>query len=180
MPPATRYASRVSYRITIVCLGNICRSPIAEAVLRDRIVRAGLQDAVVVDSAGTGDWHLGGPADPRALATLRAHDYPLEHRARQIDPSWFASIDLILAMDRANFRDLLVMRKQAGSTTEIRMFRAFDPALAASREPSAELEVPDPYEGGDAEFVRVLHMIEKAADGLVAHLSTRFGEGSSA
>lgn len=170
----------MSFRITVVCLGNICRSPIAEAVLRDRIARAGLQDAVSVDSAGTGDWHLGGAADPRALATLAAHGYPLDHLARQIDASWFADIDLILAMDRANYRDLQKMREHAGLDTEIRMMRAFDPALSGSSEPSAELEVPDPYGGGDAEFLRVLHMIESAADGLVKQLASGFQQGKRA
>ena len=75
------------YRITVVCLGNICRSPIGEAVLRARLVDAGLADRVLVDSAGTGDWHLGHPADPRALATLDAHGYPHDHVARQITPA---------------------------------------------------------------------------------------------
>lgn len=174
----TRYASCVSYQITVVCLGNICRSPIAEAVLRDRIQRAGLTAKVAVDSAGTGDWHLGGPADPRTLATLTAHGYPLEHRARQIDASWFSDIDLILAMDMANYQDLQIMRKSSDSGVEIRMLRAFDPALSKASEPSAELEVPDPYEGGAADFTRVLHMIESAADGLVALLAekSRLGE----
>ncbi len=162
----------MSYRITVVCLGNICRSPIAEAVLRERIRQAGLQDSVLVDSAGTGDWHLGGPADPRARATLAAHGYSLDHRARQIDGSWFAGIDLLLAMDMANYADLLTMRAD-DDATEIRMFRAFDPELAGQAEPSPALDVPDPYEGGDQEFVRVLHMIESAADGLVAQLDAR-------
>ncbi|MDO8733326.1 MAG: low molecular weight protein-tyrosine-phosphatase [Actinomycetota bacterium] len=166
----------MSYRITIVCLGNICRSPIAEAVLRNRIARAGLENVVLVDSAGTGDWHLGHPADPRALATLAAHDYPLDHRARQIDASWFAEIDLILAMDLANYEDLLEMQVAADSSAEIRMFRAFDPALAGEREPSAAFEVPDPYFGGDAGFVNVLHMIELAADGLVQQLVLRLDQ----
>ena len=139
-------------------------------MLRDRILRAGLEHEVTVDSAGTGDWHLGHPADPRALTTLEAHDYRLDHRARQIDPSWLSGIDLILAMDMANFQDLQVMQRQAGSASEIRMLRAFDPALSGRHEPSTELEVPDPYEGGDVEFVRVLHMIESAADGLIEHL----------
>ncbi len=166
------YAARVSYRITVVCLGNICRSPIAEAVLRDRIQRAGLHEAVVVDSAGTGDWHLGGLADPRARETLTAHGYALDHRARQIDGSWFAGIDLLLAMDMANYADLMAMRA-ADDATEIRMLRAFDPELAGQPEPSPGLEVPDPYEGGDDEFIRVLHMVQSAAEGLVAQLDAR-------
>jgi protein-tyrosine phosphatase len=169
----------VSYQITAVCLGNICRSPIAEAVLRDRIQRAGLAREVTVDSAGTGDWHLGRPADPRTLATLAAHDYQLDHRARQIDPTWLAGIDLVLAMDMANYQDLLVMKQMASASTSIRMLRAFDPALAHAHEPSPELEVPDPYESGDARFVEVLHMIEAAADGLVATLSSQLGTSST-
>lgn len=164
----------------MVCLGNICRSPIAEAVIRERIQRAGLQDRVVVDSAGTGDWHIGHPADPRALATLAAHDYQLDHRARQIDPSWLAGIDLLLAMDLANYQDLLVMQRQAGTSTPIRMLRAFDPALAGHPEPSPALQVPDPYEGGDAEFARVLQMIQAAADGLVEQLGTQLRPDDSA
>ena len=159
-----------------MCLGNICRSPIAEAVLRQRIARAGLQSQVRVDSAGTGDWHLGHPADPRALATLAAHDYPLDHRARQINAGWFCDIDLLLAMDLANYEDLLVMLQSADCTPELRMFRSFDPALAAAMEPSAALEVPDPYYGGDAGFDEALAMVESAADGLVAHLATQLGQ----
>ena len=89
----------MSTRITVVCLGNICRSPIAEAVLRDRLEGAGLGHEVLVDSAGTGDWHKGHPADARARATLEAHGYALDHRARQIDPSWLAGTDLLLAME---------------------------------------------------------------------------------
>ncbi len=173
MPRDSRYAARVSYRVTVVCLGNICRSPIAEAVVRDRIQRAGLERTVVVDSAGTGDWHLGHPADPRALATLAAHGYALDHRARQIDSSWFADIDLILAMDTANYQDLLAMQSAAGTSTEVRMLRAFDPQLAHEAEPSTGLEVPDPYYGGDKGFETALHMIESAADGLVAELASR-------
>ena len=154
------------YRITVVCLGNICRSPIGEAVLRARIAGAGLADRVVVDSAGTGDWHLGHPADPRALATLDAAGYPHDHVARQITPHWMDGIDLLLAMDAANYRDLARMLPPDGAP-ELRMMRSFDPALAGIPEPSPALDVPDPYYGGPEGFVEVLHMIEEAADGIV-------------
>ena len=162
----------MSYRITVVCLGNICRSPIAEAVLRERIAQAKLSEAIEVDSAGTGDWHIGHPADPRARATLAAHDYLLDHRARQINAGWLCQIDLLLAMDMANYRDLQQMQKSSDCQPELRMFRSFDPALAGAGEPSAALEVPDPYYGGDAGFEEVLVMIQAAADGLVSHLAT--------
>jgi protein-tyrosine phosphatase len=159
-------ASLAPYRITVVCLGNICRSPIGEAVLRARLVEAGLGDRVQVDSAGTGDWHLGHPADPRALSTLDAHGYPHDHVARQIAPHWMDGIDLLLAMDEANYADLQAMLAGA-DTPELRMMRSFDPALAHLPEPHPELSVPDPYYGGPEEFDEVLRMIEKAADGIV-------------
>ena len=157
------------YRITVVCLGNICRSPIGEAVLRARLADAGLGEQVAVDSAGTGDWHLGHPADPRALATLDAAGYPHDHVARQIAPHWMDGIDLLLAMDEANYRDLARMLPTDGGP-ELRMFRSFDPALAGLQEPHPDLAVPDPYYGGPEGFVEVLHMIEQAADGIVDDL----------
>ena len=155
------------YRITVVCLGNICRSPIGEAVLRARITEAGLADRVVVDSAGTGDWHLGQGANPRALDVLDAAGYPHDHVARQIAPHWFEGVDLVLAMDEANYADLQLMMAGDDTGTELRMMRSYDPALAHLAEPHPDLSVPDPYYGGPEDFVEVLHMIEKAADGIV-------------
>jgi protein-tyrosine phosphatase len=160
------------FRITVVCLGNICRSPIGEVVLRDRIDRAGLAERVIVDSAGTGDWHVGQGANPRSLAVLDAHGYQHDHRARQITSTWLPDIDLLLAMDVANFEDLQAMRAQAGVNTGLRMIRSFDPALVGIPEPSARLDVPDPYHGTDADFLAVLHMIEVACDGLIEGLPT--------
>jgi protein-tyrosine phosphatase len=161
-------ADEARYRVTVVCLGNICRSPIGEAVVRDRIQRAGLAGRVVVDSAGTGDWELGSGADRRALAVLAKHGYTLDgHVARQITPAWFGAIDLVVAMDESNHRDLARMIATSGQTTQLRMMRSFDPALAHLPEPHPELDVPDPYYGGAEGFPLVLDMIEQAADGLV-------------
>ena len=161
------------YRITVVCLGNICRSPIGEVVLRHRVERAGLADRVVVDSAGTGDWHIGHTADPRAIATLVDAGYSVDHVARQITHDWFDRIDLALAMDVSNYENLAALMARVDATTELRMFRSFDPALASVAEPDEALAVPDPYYGGDDDFVSVLRMIERAADGLVAQLPDR-------
>lgn len=161
------------FRITVVCLGNICRSPMAEAVLRQRLADAGLNELVTVDSAGTGDWHLGHDADPRARATLAAAGYPLEHRSRQIDHTWFEEIDLVIAMDTDNYRDLQQLATASGQPVDVRMMRSFDPALRHLPEPHDELAVPDPYYGGDGGFVEVLAMLESAADGLVAELPAR-------
>ncbi len=158
------------YRITVVCLGNICRSPIGEAVLRARIEEAGLADRVSVDSAGTGDWHLGHGADPRALATLDAAGYPHDHVARQIRRNWFEDLDLVLAMDENNYADLRRMMPAAGP--DLRMMRSFDPAFSDVPEPHPDLDVPDPYYGGPEDFLDVLGMIERAADGLVDDLLT--------
>lgn len=159
------------YRVTVVCLGNICRSPMGEAVLRERVAAAGLDEVVSVDSAGTGDWHLGHPADPRARETLTAAGYPLDHAARQITPDWMGDIDLLLAMDQANYADLAAMLETSGladaDRPALRMFRSYDPDLAHLPEPHPDLAVPDPYFGDADGFSDSLRMIEKAADGIV-------------
>lgn len=158
------------FRITVVCLGNICRSPIGEAVLRDRVARAGLGDRVTVDSAGTGDWHIGHDADQRARRVLMDHGYALSHGARQIDPSWMPSIDLLLAMDASNFADLERMVDTSGYRPRLRMFRSFEADHEGLTVGDPRLEVPDPYFGGSDGFIVVLRMIEAASDGLVAQL----------
>lgn len=145
----------------------------AEAVIRDRVAAAGLGELVVVDSAGTGDWHIGGPADPRARATLDAADYSHDHRARQIDPTWMPDIDLLLAMDSSNFANLQAMVEQSGADVDLRMFRSFDPALAHLDAPHPDLDVPDPYYGSNDGFTEVLEMLERAADALVVELPAR-------
>ena len=113
------------YRVCLVCLGNICRSPMAETVLRAELDAAGLGGAVIVDSAGTGDWHVGGAIDQGALAALASRGFdgsgPQTHRARQFQPSWLARRDLILAMDARNLADLRRMAKGRGDD-RIRLF----------------------------------------------------------
>ena len=159
-------------RITSVCLGNICRSPSAEAVIRDRATTAGLGSLVTVDSAGTGDWHLGHGADPRSLSTLASHGYPLEgHISRRIDADWFDGLDLVLAMDSMNYRDLLALAAMTDSEPDVRMLRSFDPALAHLEAPHPELDIPDPYYGRDDGFGNVLRIIEQATDRLITPLS---------
>jgi low molecular weight protein-tyrosine phosphatase len=153
-----------AYRICLVCLGNICRSPMAETVLVAELDRAGLLGAVEVDSAGTGDWHVGHRMDRRARAELDHRGYDgSAHVARQFRASWLAGRDLVLAMDAANLDDLFALPD--ASPARIRLFRSFDPAA----EPDPE--VPDPYYGEGASFGAVLDMIEAAARGLTAQLS---------
>jgi protein-tyrosine phosphatase len=150
------------YSIALVCLGNICRSPMADVVLAARIADAGLDDRVTVVSSGTGDWHVGGPMDRRAAATLTAAGYDAtRHRAQQFASSWLDDHDLVLAMDRQNLADVLATGPGDGIDTErVRLFRDFD-----IREPGGE--VPDPYYGGDDGFEEVLDMVERTTAALV-------------
>ncbi|NYI98019.1 protein-tyrosine phosphatase [Streptomonospora nanhaiensis] len=161
------------YRICVVCLGNICRSPMAEKVLTADLDRAGLADAVVVDSSGTGDWHLGWGMDPRAAAALRVHGYPTDHVARQFDPAWFERRDLVLAMDLDNMDELVRRAPDPDAVRErLRLFRSFAPG-----EVGPNPEVPDPYYGGDDGFSTVLTMVEAASKGLTAELAALLGPG---
>lgn len=151
------------YRIAVVCLGNICRSPMAEVVLSDRLGAAGLADEVEVVSAGTGGWHVGGPMDDRAAAVLTRRGYDAtRHRAQQLTADWFDRFDLVLAMDSQNQRDIAAL----DPSTTVRMFRDFDPA----RSRVGDRDVPDPYFGGDDGFDEVLAMVERTAEALVAEL----------
>jgi protein-tyrosine phosphatase len=151
------------YRICCVCLGNICRSPMAEVVLRDQVSKAGLGDHVVVDSAGTGDWHVGDRMYARARAQLAQDGYDGEaHRARQFDPSWLPERDLILAMDATNLRDL---RAQAPAA-EAHRIRLFGEVAGLGGQ-----DVPDPYGGSAKDFAGVLALLESGMARLVAQLS---------
>jgi len=165
-----------SLRVTAVCLGNICRSPIAEAVLRDRIERAGLSDLVIVDSAGTGDWHLGHDADPRTQAILTQKGYSLTHSARQITSSWIKELDIILVMDESNYTNVQTLIRESGREPELYMMRSFDPELTHLGELHPELNVPDPYLDQEDGFAVVLEMIERAADAFVAGLPARLNQ----
>ena len=152
------------YRVCLVCLGNICRSPMAETVLRAELAAAGLDGAVVVDSAGTGDWHVGDTMDPGARTALasRGHDGSA-HRARQFQPSWLPRRDLILAMDARNLADLRRMAR-GQDADRIRLFSEVG-GLAEAR------DIPDPWGGGTDEFGHVLDLLGAAAPVIVARLA---------
>ena len=155
------------YRICMVCLGNICRSPMAEVVLRDELRNAGLAGKVTVSSAGTGDWHVGEPMDARARAELTSRGYDgTGHQARQIEQSWLDDYDLLLAMDRRNLANL--QRMAAGHPElagRIQLMRSFD------RDSAPGAEVPDPYDGRPGEFAEVFELVQAAATGLAARLA---------
>jgi low molecular weight protein-tyrosine phosphatase len=154
------------YRVCLVCLGNICRSPMAETVLRAQLDRAGLDGAVVVDSAGTGDWHVGDRMDPGARAALARRGYDgSSHRARQFDPSWLDRYDLILAMDARNLADLRRMA-QGGDTDRIQLFGAVGGLTETGRG-----DIPDPWGGGPDEFGHVLDLLGTAAPVIARRLA---------
>jgi protein-tyrosine phosphatase len=153
--------------VTFVCTGNICRSPIGEIVLRDRLAAAGLGDLVEVTSAGTGDWHVGEPADRRAQATLRRHGHnPDSHRARQFGPDDLAEADLVIALDRSHERTLRALARTDEDRAKVRLLRSFDPDAAAV----GSMDVADPYFGTAADFEETYAVVTAASVGLVAHL----------
>lgn len=153
-------------KILFVCLGNICRSPTAEAVFRALAARDAPELTIEVDSAGTAGYHVGEPPDARAREAARRRGYDMsELRARIVEPADFEHYDLILAMDREN---LSVLRHRAPSTAHdrVRLFLEFAPATTVS-------EVPDPYYGGPNGFEEVLDLVEVASQGLLMHLRER-------
>ncbi len=164
-------------RVTMVCTGNICRSPIAEVVARAHVERAGLSGLVHVDSAGIGAWHVGDGADPRAVRVLADHGYDgSAHRARQVTRSWFEGStgpdDLLVAMD-AGHHDALSRLRPEG---EIVLLRSFEPGLADLPAGDPRLDVPDPYYGDSADFAVVLAMVERAVPGLLDRITRSLAE----
>jgi protein-tyrosine phosphatase len=155
------------HQVLTVCLGNICRSPTAEAAIAEAARRDGL--AVQVRSAGTGSWHLGDPPDPRMIDAARAVDLHLDGASELVTGDHLAAADLVLAMDRRNLGDLERLAAASGSSTPIRLFRAFDDASLAA----GDLEVPDPYTGGPEGFAHVVELCRAAATGVVEHLDGR-------
>jgi protein-tyrosine phosphatase len=146
-------------RILFVCLGNICRSPTAEGVMRRLVREQGLEDEIEIDSAGTGGWHVGSPPDARATQAARRRGTELSGSARRFDLRHdFDRFDLILAMDGENRRDLLALAPDDEARAKVRMFRPGD------------LDVPDPYYGGEDGFEEVLDLTEEAARALLDEL----------
>ena len=157
-----RHPARSVIRLLFVCMGNICRSPTAEGVMRRLLREQGLEESVAVDSAGTGDWHAGAPPDARATAAAQARGITLEGAARVVSREDFDEFDLILAADASNLSALRAAAP-AGAGARLHLLREFDPASAGA----PDLDVPDPYYGGDDGFERVLDLVEAACRGLL-------------
>lgn len=153
--------------ISVICLGNICRSPMGEVILRDRFNKHELD--IEVCSGGTGDWHIGENANRKTIQVLEENGYVIRHSARQITREWFNSHDLFMAMDLNNYRDL---QKLGGAKnfSKIKMFREFDAYPRILFDTNKELDVPDPYYGSLDDFTRTLRLVEVAADNFVGHI----------
>ena len=145
--------------------------------MRSRIESAGLAELVDVDSAGTGDWHIGEHADRRAVHVLAAHGYDgSTHRARQFDPAWFPELDLVVALDGGHARTVRIWAPDDAQRAKVHLLRSFDPQFAGDRLP-AELDIRDPYYDGPEAFDEILGQIEAACDGLTARLTTMLAVG---
>ena len=150
-------------RLLFVCLGNICRSPTGEGVMRHLVRDAGREAEFELESAGIGGWHVGAPPDARATEAARRRGIALEGAARQVTPDDFERFDLLLAMDRENLRDLRALAPTPQAREKARLLCEFDPHSAGA----PDLDVPDPYYGDGAGFEHALDLIESACRGLL-------------
>ncbi|NVK21820.1 MAG: low molecular weight phosphotyrosine protein phosphatase [Kangiellaceae bacterium] len=156
------------FSVLFVCLGNICRSPTAEGVFRQKVIEAGLAQDILIDSAGTSAYHIGEPPDIRSQAEAKRQGYDLATiRSRKVTLPDYDKFDLLIAMDKANLRDLKAINSSVYND-KLKLFLAdFAPHLSAK-------EVPDPYYGGEKGFTEVVHLIELASDGLLDFIKKQF------
>jgi protein-tyrosine phosphatase len=153
-------------RLLFVCMGNICRSPTGEAVMRGVVAREGLEDQVEIDSAGTGGWHVGNPPDRRATAAAKARGIVMAGEARQVTVADFEDYDLLLAADGDNVGALRALAPDDEAAAKIHLLREYDAHAVAT----GDLAIPDPYYGGEDGFEHVIDLIEAACEGLLERL----------
>lgn len=155
-------------RVCFVCIGNITRSPMAEAVLRDHAREDGLLPSIDIDSAATSGWHIGEAADPRAVEVATRHGVHIAHRARQFGRGDFDAFDLVVVMDLENRTEVLRLARHGDHAAKVRLLRTFDPAAEGA------IEIDDPAYGSPEDFERVFAQIESSCEGLLAHLRAEY------
>jgi len=160
-------ASSKPFEICFVCLGNICRSPLAEGVFQTLVSDQGLQNQIIIHSAGTGHWHVGMPPDERMQATARQKGIQLTSRAQQIQGTDIRRFDLVLAMDRSNLQAMEYLVSAETAARKLRLFRSFDP------EAGGDLDVPDPYYGGDAGFEHVFEIVHRTCPPILDYVKSQ-------
>ena len=150
-------------RILFVCLGNICRSPVAEGIFRHKISARNLEHIFMADSCGTGNYHIGQQPDPRAIRNAAENGVMLDHRCRQLRAEDLASFHHIIAMDSNNLRNILAMDTSGVHREKIRLMRDWDPN-------GSKRDVPDPYYGDDRDFQEVFEILDRCMDRFIDHL----------
>jgi len=156
--------------VLFVCLGNICRSPLAEGVFRHILDERGSSDRFRVDSAGTGSWHVGESPDHRSVRTAATHGVALTGHSRQVQPEDFRHFDYMVAMDQSNLAELQNFRSGVGGEVSLYLLREFDP------EGGPGAEVPDPYYGGPDGFENVYDMVDRSCRALLDHILQEHGQ----
>jgi len=156
--------------VCFVCLGNICRSPLAQGVFEALVKEEGLQDRIIISSAGVSAWHVGNPPDGRMQQTALDHGIHLNSRARQFQSSDFEQMDLVLAMDHSNLSALKQMSAEPELQDKLFLFRSFDP------QHNNDLEVPDPYYGGGKCFETVYQIVDRTCPKVLDHLKAQLAK----
>jgi len=157
-----------SIKVLFVCLGNICRSPLAEGVFRNIVQEHGQEQVIHIDSAGTGDWHVGQAPDPRMRQTAKKHQLSIDNLVgRQIKNADLEAFDFIFAMDKNNLNDILALDQDSKKGHKVRLFREFDPD-------PGDYQVPDPYFGGDKGFEEVYQLVERTSRVLFHRLAEEY------
>jgi protein-tyrosine phosphatase len=155
-------------RVLFVCLGNICRSPLAEAVFRHRVDERGWTERFEIDSAGTSGWHRGAPPDARSAETARRRGIEVAGASRKVVAADLRRFDYVIAMDEENLDALRELQASTGGTAQVRRLREFEPRAAS-------LDVPDPYYGGPRGFEDVHDIVDRACAGLLDHIAAEHG-----